>query len=182
MDEVVNFFQICHAMDQPLHEQCQHDTAAEKEFKDANQERDAADKKRAAAQKNRPSNTNSDRSNKCGLTENLCCHCKTKGDDIEWSSYSCHNFRHPNYHQPMDLLTSCSWDKPFEIMTDIAIHAIVVALVLVAACMINMIAGTTITSQLLVTTKAKVTMPNKETNLDQGHNHNQGPVLVVLEG
>ncbi len=30
MDKVVSFFQVCHAMDQPLHEQRQHETAAKK--------------------------------------------------------------------------------------------------------------------------------------------------------
>ncbi len=41
MDKVVSFFQICHATDQPLHEQRQHEAAAKKEHKKANQERDA---------------------------------------------------------------------------------------------------------------------------------------------
>ncbi len=70
---------------------------------------------------------------------------------------------------------------PLKIVTDIIIHAIVVALVLVATLMINMIAGNAITSQTLMTAKAKTTMLNMETDLDQGHNHDQGPVLVILE-
>ncbi len=73
MDEVVNFFQICHATDQSLLEQCQH-ADARKERKEANQERDAVDKKCATAQKNNPLSTNNDWSNKCGHKENLCCH------------------------------------------------------------------------------------------------------------
>ncbi len=56
---------------------------------------------------------------------------------------------------------------------DIAVHAIVIALILVAALVINMITGNAITSQLLVTTRA--------TNLDQDHDHDQGPVLMILE-
>ncbi len=36
MDEIVTFFQICHATDQSLHEQCQHKIAAKKECKEAN--------------------------------------------------------------------------------------------------------------------------------------------------
>ncbi len=36
-------------------------------------------------------------------------------------------------------------------------------------------------SQPLVTTRAKVTMPNTMTDLDQEHDHNQGPVPMILE-
>ncbi len=36
MDEVVSFFQICHATDQPLREQRQQEIAAKKERKEAN--------------------------------------------------------------------------------------------------------------------------------------------------
>ncbi len=53
-------------------------------------------------------------------------------------------------------------------MMNIALHAIIVALILVATLMIDMIAGNTIASQLLVTAKAKTTMPNIEADLDQG--------------
>ncbi len=72
-----------------------------------------------------------------------------------------------------------SCDKSSMIVTNIATYTIVVALK--AALVIDMIAGNTITSQLFVTTKAKTTMPNTKTDLDQGHNHNQGPILVIPE-
>ncbi len=49
---------------------------------------------------------------------------------------------------------------PLKIVTDIAIHAIVVALILVAPLMINMITENAIRSQLLVIARAKITMPN----------------------
>ncbi len=65
------------------------------------------------------------------------------------------------------------------IVTSIATCAIVVALE--AVLVINMNTGTAIASQPLMTTKAKVTMPNTVTNLDQEHDHNQGPILVTLE-
>ncbi len=64
-------------------------------------------------------------------------------------------------------------------MMTIAAHAIVV--VLGATLMINMIAVNAITSQQLVTARAKVTMPNSVADPDQEHNHNQGPVLAILE-
>ncbi len=66
-------------------------------------------------------------------------------------------------HRLVILVTS-----PLVIMMDIALHAIIVALILVATLMIDMIAGNTIASQLLVTAKAKTTMPNIEADLDQG--------------
>ncbi len=112
MDEVVTFFQVFHVTDQPLREQHQHEAAAKKEFKDANQERDAADKKCAASCRNNSSSTDNNRSKKLGHTENLYHHCKTQGYDVAWNSCFCHNFRHPNYHQPMGLLTNRSQDKP----------------------------------------------------------------------
>ncbi len=49
MDKVVNFFQICHTIDQLLCLQQQCEAAARKEHKETKQERDAADKKDAAA-------------------------------------------------------------------------------------------------------------------------------------
>ncbi len=52
MDELVSFFQTCHPLNQPLCEQCQQEATANKECKEANQERDAANKKCAAACKN----------------------------------------------------------------------------------------------------------------------------------
>ncbi len=58
MDEVVSFFQICHATDQQLHEQRQREAAAKWEHKEANQEKDAVNKKCAAAQRTNSSNTN----------------------------------------------------------------------------------------------------------------------------
>ncbi len=61
----------------------------------------------------------------------------------------------------------------------IAIHAIAVALE--AILVINMITGTAIASQPLVTIKAKVTMPNTTANLDLNHDHNQGPIPVILK-
>ncbi len=51
-------------------------------------------------------------------------------------------------------------------MTDITIQVIVIALILIAALVIDMIAGNAIASQLLMTARAKVTMPNIATNLD----------------
>ncbi len=64
---------------------------------------------------------------------------------------------------------------------DIAIHMIVIALILDATFMIYMIAENVIASQLLVTARAKVTMPNIKANLDRDHDHDQVPVLVILE-
>ncbi len=64
-------------------------------------------------------------------------------------------------------------------MTKIATHAIVITLK--AALMIDMTTGTMIASQPLVIEKAKATMPNTTTNLDQGHDQNQGPVLMTLK-
>ncbi len=61
-----------------------------------------------------------------------------------------------------------------EMMMDIAIHKIVVAFILIATLVINMIAGNSITSQMLVTAWAKVTMPNIKAILGQNHDHNQG--------
>ncbi len=54
--------------------------------------------------------------------------------------------------------------NPLEMMTDIAIHPIVIALIVVAALVINMIAGNLIASQLLMTARAIDTMPNIEAN------------------
>ncbi len=54
-------------------------------------------------------------------------------------------------------------------------------IILRAVLVINMITRTAIASQLLVTTKAKVTMLNTETNPDPDHDCDQGPVLVPLE-
>ncbi len=73
--------------------------------------------------------------------------------------------------------------NPLKIMIDIAVKAIVVTLILVAALVIDMITGNAIASQLLATTRNKVTMPNIEADLDQYHNHNhdQGPVLVIFK-
>ncbi len=76
MDEVVTFFQVCHATDQPLREQLQQEIAAKKECKEANQERDAANKTCAAARRNTPSSTGNEKPEECGYTENLCCYCK----------------------------------------------------------------------------------------------------------
>ncbi len=64
-------------------------------------------------------------------------------------------------------------------MTTITNHGI--AVVLEAVLMIDMIIGTVIASQPLVTAKAKVTMPNTMTDPDQDHDRDQGPVLVPLE-
>lgn len=58
---------------------------------------------------------------------------------------------------------------------------IAVALVLIAALVIDMIVGTTITNQALVIARAKVTILNIVTDLDQEHNHHQGPLLMILE-
>ncbi len=71
--------------------------------------------------------------------------------------------------------------KPLEIVTGIAIHTIIVALILEATLVIDTTAGNVITSQLLVTTKAKVTMLNTKVDPDQDHIHDQGPVLVLLQ-
>ncbi len=56
-----------------------------------------------------------------------------------------------------------------------------IVVVLGAALVINMIAENAIASQLLVTARAKITMPNTKTDPDQEHDHNQGPVIVILE-
>ncbi len=66
MDEVVSFFQICHATDQPLHEQRQREAAPRKERKEANQEKDAANKKHAASCRKNSSSTGNDRPDKPG--------------------------------------------------------------------------------------------------------------------
>ncbi len=80
----------------------------------------------------------------------------------------------PWAHQPIFLKTS-----PLVIVTTIVKHTIVV--IVEAALQINMITEYAIASQLLATARAKVTMPNTLTNPDKEHNHNQGPVLVILE-
>ncbi len=56
-----------------------------------------------------------------------------------------------------------------------------IIIVLGAALVIDMTAENTITSPQLVVTRAKVTMPNSATNPDQEHDHNQGPILVIIE-
>ncbi len=63
-------------------------------------------------------------------------------------------------------------------MTIIATHTIIVALK--AVLEIGMITGIAIASLPLVIAKAKVTMPNTVTNLDQDHNCDQGPILMTL--
>ncbi len=108
MDKVVSFFQVCHAMDQPLQEQRQQEIAAKKEFKEANQERDAADKKCAAARRYTPSSTSNEKPERRGRAENLCCFCKQDGYNITWTSCSCHNFQNRKYYQPSGLLTNRS--------------------------------------------------------------------------
>ncbi len=50
--------------------------------------------------------------------------------------------------------------NPLEIMMDIVIHKIVIPLILIATLVIDMITENIIASQLLVTAKAKTTMPN----------------------
>ncbi len=71
--------------------------------------------------------------------------------------------------------------NPLNIVMDIAMHVIIVALVLVAALLIDMIAEPVITSWLLAPAKAKFTIPNTKTDLDQGCNHDQGHILVILK-
>ncbi len=56
-----------------------------------------------------------------------------------------------------------------------------IIIALKAVLVIDMIIGIVIASQLLVTAKAKVTMLNTATNLDQNHDCNHGPVLVILK-
>ncbi len=92
MDEVVSFFQICCATDQPLREQCQCKIAAKKERKEANQVRDAANKKRAAAHRNNSSSTSNEKSEKCSHTEKRSRYCKLDGYDVTWNACSRHNF------------------------------------------------------------------------------------------
>ncbi len=53
--------------------------------------------------------------------------------------------------------------------------------VLRATLVIDMITGNAIASQQLMTTMAKVPMPNTVTNPDQEQDRNQGPVLVIPE-
>ncbi len=64
-------------------------------------------------------------------------------------------------------------------MTTITKHGI--AVVLEAVLVIDMIIGTAIASQPLMTAKPKVTMQKTKTDLDQDNDHNQGPVLVPLK-
>ncbi len=80
----------------------------------------------------------------------------------------------PQTCQPIILETN-----PLVIAMNIATHAIVI--ILGATLVIDMITENAITSHQLVTTWAKVTMPNTATNPDQEHNHNHGPVLMILE-
>ncbi len=65
------------------------------------------------------------------------------------------------------------------IVMNIATHANVVTLK--AVLVIGMITGTAIASQPLMTAKAKATMPNTVTGLDQDHNYDQSLVLMTLE-
>ncbi len=91
MDKVVTFFQVCHATDQPLHDQQHCKSTAKKEIKEANQKRDAANKKCAASCRNNSLSTGNDKPEKHGCTENLCCYCKLDSYDVTWNSCSCHN-------------------------------------------------------------------------------------------
>ncbi len=82
MDKVVIFFQVCHATDQRLHEQCQGEAVARIECKEVNQEKDAADKKLAASCRNNSLSITTNEPAKRGCTENLCHHCQSKVYDI----------------------------------------------------------------------------------------------------
>ncbi len=124
-----------------------------------------------AFRRNNSLSTGNIRSEKCNCPENLCCYCKTKGYDMTWNSCSCQHFRHSNYHQSTGLLTNCSRENPLVIVTNIVTQEIVVALR--AALVTNMTTETTNASQQLVTAKAKATMPNPATDLDQEHDCNQ---------
>ncbi len=92
MDEIVTFFQVCHATDQPLHDQHQYEIAAKKERKEANQERGAANKKQAASRRNNSLSTGNDKLDIHGCPKNLCCNCKPDGYNVTWTSCSRHNF------------------------------------------------------------------------------------------
>ncbi len=111
MDKIVNFFQIYHTMDQPLCKQYQHEATARKECKEANQERDATNKEHAAAQKDNSLSTNNDHSNKCGRTENLCCHCNSKGQFCCMEFLLLSQLQTSKLCQPMGLSTNSSQDK-----------------------------------------------------------------------
>ncbi len=62
----------------------------------------------------------------------------------------------------------------------IAIHAIIVAVILAAILVINKIVEIATASPTLAIARAKVTMLNTETILDQDQDPDQGPVLVIL--
>ncbi len=109
MDEVVSFFQVCHAADQSLHEQRQQKITAKKECKEPR--KGCCWQKMRRFCKNNSSRTGNNKSEKLGCTENLCCYCKLDGYNVTWNSCSCHNFWHPNYSQPSGLSANCSWDK-----------------------------------------------------------------------
>ncbi len=178
-DKVVNFFQICHTMDQLLHEQHQLEAAAKK---------------------------NARRLTKRGTTRNMPLFertilqaptmigqinmvvKKTSVTTAKPKAFMLHGFPAivitadtPNIVSPLALLLVEIETNPLGIVTNIAIHTIAIVLILVATLVINMIAGNTIASQLPVTARANVTMQNTKANLDQDHDHNQGPILVILE-
>ncbi len=69
---------------------------------------------------------------------------------------------------------------PLEIETAIAIHAIVIALILAAVLVINKIVEIATVSPTLAIARAKVTMLNTESVLDQDQDPDQGPILLIL--
>ncbi len=184
MDKVVPFFQVCHATDQPLCKQHQCEAAAKNECKEANQERDAANKKCVASGRNNSSSTDNSRSKKHVHTENLCHHCKTKGYDFAWSSCSCHNFRHLNYHQLRGSLTNRSQDKSScdsdEYHNTCNMQSSLLSEPFLWSIWLHGM-WLRASSSWLQGARAKVTMLNSVTDPDQERNCNQGPVLVILK-
>ncbi len=69
---------------------------------------------------------------------------------------------------------------PLKTMTVDAMHVVIVVIDLKAVHVIVMIAKSAIASHLFMTAGAKITMPNTKTIQDQGQDHNQGPIQMIL--
>ncbi len=77
MDDLVEFFQICHSTDQPLCEQCKWEAVEKRKLKEANQEKDITNKRHSASQCKNLSNTDTACGYKWMYKENIYCFWKT---------------------------------------------------------------------------------------------------------
>ncbi len=70
MDKFVDFFQICHSIEQPICKQHKCKAAEKRKHKEANQEKDTVNKIHTAACCKNSSNNNPDLQSKCVCQEN----------------------------------------------------------------------------------------------------------------